>query len=59
MRTWLQAQIDLFVASARPPELSGADRQRALTLLRALLTEAMTKPAAMTATSTDKEVADE
>jgi hypothetical protein len=45
MRTLPRAQPDLFVATARLAELTGAERQKAVALLKALLTEAvMTLP---------------
>ena len=40
-----RTQMDLFATPARFPELAGADRQKAVALLRALLTEALVKPA--------------
>ena len=44
MRTLPRAQPDLFVATARCAELTGAERQNALALLQALLTEAVMTP---------------
>ncbi len=44
MRTLPRAQPDLFVATARCAELTGADRQKAVALLQALLTEAVMTP---------------
>ncbi|HEY0204014.1 MAG TPA: hypothetical protein VGC15_07695 [Acetobacteraceae bacterium] len=45
MRTLPRAQPDLFVATARYAELTGTERQKAVALLQALLTEAvMTLP---------------
>lgn len=45
MKTLPRAQPDLFVAPARCAELAGAERQKAVALLQALLTEAvMTLP---------------
>ena len=45
MRKQLRAQMDLFVPLARPAEMTGAERQKAVALLRVLLTEAAAKPA--------------
>jgi hypothetical protein len=42
MRTQFRMQMDLFVAPARA-NLGGADRQKAVELLQALLTEALAK----------------
>lgn len=45
MRTLPRAQPDLFAATAGFAELTGAERQKAVALLQALLTEAvMTLP---------------
>lgn len=44
MRTLPRAQPDLFIATARFAELTGAERQKALALLQALLTEAAVTP---------------
>jgi len=41
MRTLPRAQPDLFVATTGFAELTGAERQKAVALLQALLTEAM------------------
>ncbi len=41
MRTLPRAQPDLFVATARCAELTGTERQKAVALLQALLTEAV------------------
>ena len=47
MRRPVRAQTDLFVEGIRPIEIAGADRQKALALLQALLSEAtMMKKAA-------------
>ena len=42
MRTQFRMQLDLFIAPARA-NLAGADRQKAVELLQALLTEALAK----------------
>ena len=44
MRQVFRAQVDLFVTPARPAELTGVERQKAVALLRALLTEAVMTP---------------
>ena len=46
MKLLLRAQMDLFAASPRPSELLSSDRPKAVALLRTLLMEALTKPAA-------------
>ena len=38
MSKQFRTQMDLFVTPARPVDLSGAERQKAVELLRALLT---------------------
>ncbi len=43
MSQQLRAQLDLFVTTNRPADMSGAERQKAVALLQALLKEAMTK----------------
>ncbi len=40
MKLLLRAQMELFASPARPPELISSERQKAITLLRALLMEA-------------------
>jgi hypothetical protein len=42
MRTQFRMQMDLFIAPGRA-NLGGADRQKAVELLQALLTEALAK----------------
>jgi hypothetical protein len=37
--------MDLFLPLTRPTDMSGAERQKAVALLRVLLTEAAAKPA--------------
>ena len=44
MRKVSRVQIDLFVTVVQPAELNDARRQGAVTLLQALLTEAMAWP---------------
>ncbi|EIM30930.1 hypothetical protein MicloDRAFT_00004590 [Microvirga lotononidis] len=45
MRRQCRVQMDLFLPLTQPGDLSGADRQKAVALLQALLMEAATKPA--------------
>jgi hypothetical protein len=52
-------QADLFVTPHRPVELVGVERQRAVALLQALLTEAMTPPASQSANFGEKEAGHE
>jgi hypothetical protein len=40
MKPLLHVQMDLFASPARPPGLISSERQKAITLLRALLMEA-------------------
>jgi len=58
MRRQLHAQIDLFAGATRPVEIAGADRQKALALLQALLSEVVMKPATQLNNSS-KEAGDE
>ncbi|MFG3594265.1 hypothetical protein [Bradyrhizobium sp. RDI18] len=44
MRKQCRAQMDLFLPVTRPGDRSGAERQKAVALLRVLLTEAAAKP---------------
>ena len=59
MRRLFPIQTDLFVTPTRPVELTGAERQKAVALLRALLTEALMTRAGEPATSGKKEADDE
>jgi hypothetical protein len=59
MRKQFRAQLDLFVTPTRPAEMSGPERQKAVALLQALLTEAATKPASKQSASGEKEVGNE
>jgi hypothetical protein len=60
MRKLFRIQTDLFVTPTRPVELTGAERQKAIVLLRALLTEALITRAGNPATySKKKEAVDE
>jgi hypothetical protein len=55
MRKLSRPQTDLFVIPLRSAELVGVERQRAVALLQALLTDAMTRPAGQLADSVEKE----
>ena len=55
MRPPLRAQMDLFASPARPPELTGSERQEAVALLRALLVEAATSQADVPASGGERE----
>ena len=59
MRQLFRAQVDLFVAPARPTELTGVERQTAVALLRVLLTEAVMTLASDRSTSKKQEAVDE
>ena len=54
-----RAQVDLFVAPAWPAELTGVERQTAVALLCALLTEAVMTLTSDRSTSKKQEVVDE
>jgi hypothetical protein len=51
-----RAQIDLFTKPVVPIELIGAERQKAVALLQALLTEAVTNPTCQSSDAVKKEV---
>jgi hypothetical protein len=53
------AQIDLFTKPVVPIELIGAERQKAVALLQALLTEVVTKPTGQSSDAVKKEVGGE
>jgi hypothetical protein len=59
MTKLFHAQIDLFTRPVVPVELSGAERQKAVALLQALLTEAATKPPGQSSHASQKEAAGE
>jgi len=59
MRRLFRVQMDLFVTTVRPAEMNGAERDKAVALLRALLTEAVMTPGQMPSTSGKKEAGDE
>jgi len=59
VRKLLRMQVDLFVTPVQPAELTGAERQKAVALLQALLTEAVTRPPAESPISGTKEAGDE
>ena len=54
IRKLFRIQTDLFLTPTRPVELIGAERQKAVALLRALLTEALITRAGDAATSNKK-----
>lgn len=59
MRRLFRVQMDLFVTPVRRAEMNGAEREKAVALLRALLTEAVMTPGLMPSTSGKREVGDE
>ena len=59
MTKLFRAQIDLFTRPVVPVELTGAERQKAVALLQALLTEAVTKPTGQSSNASKKEAGDE
>ena len=60
MRRLFRIQTDLFVTPTRQVELIGAERQKAVALLRALLTEALiTRPGDPATSSKKKEAVDD
>ena len=59
MRKSSRTQLDLFVTPPRPTELAGAERQKAVALLQALLTEAVMTLACELPTSAKKEAGNE
>ena len=58
MRTQFRMQMDLFIATARA-NLGGADRQKAVELLQALLTEALAKSTSEPSIHSKKEAGNE
>jgi hypothetical protein len=59
MMKLFRAQIDLFTKPVAPIELNGAERQKAVALLQALLTEVVTNPTGQSSDAVKKEVGDE
>ncbi len=59
MRRRLRVQLDLFVPGKEPVALNGIDRQKILTLLQTLLTEAAKTPARQRSSGGKKEVGNE
>jgi hypothetical protein len=59
MTKLLRAQTDLFTTPIVPIELTGSERQKAVALLQALLTEAAMKPTHQSLDAVQKEVGDE
>ena len=59
MAKLFHAQIDLFTRQVVPVELTGAERQKAVALLQALLTETVTRPPGQSSDASHKEASDE
>jgi hypothetical protein len=59
MTKLFHAQIDLFTRPVVPVELTGAEHQKAVALLQALLTEAATKPPSHSSDASQKEAGGE
>jgi hypothetical protein len=59
MKLLLCAQMELFASPARPPELISSERQKAITLLRALLMEAAINQAGVPASGGERESGNE
>jgi hypothetical protein len=59
MKLMLRVQIDLFASPTRPPELISSERQKAITLLRALLMEAAINQAGVPASGGERESGNE
>jgi hypothetical protein len=55
----LRTQMELFASPARPPELLSSQRQKAITLLRALLMEAVTNQSSVPASGGEREPGNE
>jgi hypothetical protein len=55
----LRGQMDFFVTPARPAELTGIERQTAVALVQALLTEAVMTLTSDPSASRKKEAGDE
>ena len=59
MKLLLRAQMELFAPPTRPPELTSSERQKAITLLRALLMEAAINQDAVPASAGERESGNE
>ena len=59
MKLLLRAQMELFASPARPPELISSERQKAITLLRALLMEAVINQSGVPASDGEREPGNE
>ena len=59
MKPLLHVQMDLFASPARPQGLISSERQKAITLLRALLMEAAINQADVPASRGDEELGNE
>ena len=55
----VRTQLDLFVTTPRPADMSGAERQKAVALLQILLKEAVTKLASKPPARRQKEAGNE
>jgi len=59
MKLLLHAQMELFASPARAPELISSERQKAITLLRALLMEAAINQVGVPASGGERESGNE
>jgi hypothetical protein len=59
MTRLFRTQIDLFTKPVVPTRLIGVERQKAVALLQALLTEVVTKPTGQSSDAVKKEVGGE
>jgi len=59
MKLLLRTQMELLVSPTRPPELLGSERQKAISLLRALLMEAVANQSGVPASGGEREPGDE
>ena len=59
MKVLLRTQMELFASPAQPPELLSSERQKAITLLRALLLEAVTNQSGVQASGGEREAGNE
>jgi hypothetical protein len=55
MKVLLRTQMELFASPARSPELLSSERQKAITLLRALLMEAVINQSSVPASGGERE----
>jgi len=59
MKVLLRKQMELLASPAQPPELLSSERQKAITLLRALLMEAAINQAGIPASGGERESGNE